>query len=277
MNRDLRPSPIIIFGAARSGTTYLVQLLNAHPEVYVTNEARIFMWVHQSLSVLTADELAVFEHRGDFVAHLKEEYPRLIRRFYGKLTTRRYWGDKSPYYAGPCPHPGCLDTIASLFPDARFIHIVRDARDVITSFLRMRHPDGKPWTDFPGAHAFWNNDVQNAADFNARRNPAHYFELRYEDLVKNDLEWARRIFAFLDVPFHSAVRKFCRVQAKGRTPFSGPTRDLGLGVNRSDWETSFTPEQRLATLELVGRHLVRFGYETEDSLKGIRRRLSDLC
>jgi hypothetical protein len=46
--------PIVVFGAPRSGTTYLEQILNAHPAVFISHETRVFAWLHHAL-VLTQD------------------------------------------------------------------------------------------------------------------------------------------------------------------------------------------------------------------------------
>src|SRR5262245_51327649 len=119
-------SPIIIYGAPRSGTTYLCEILNHHPDVFISGESRVFLWVQASLNNLTQRSELLWYGRKVFVEHLRKQYPELIRGFYQELSPgAKYWGDKYPHYAAPV-HRGCLETIRALFPSAKFIHIIRD-------------------------------------------------------------------------------------------------------------------------------------------------------
>jgi hypothetical protein len=263
--------PIIVYGAPRSGTTYLTNTLKQHPEVFISHETRVFVWAHESLNVLTQNPQALLTSRGKFVEHLREAYPKLIRDFYLKLAPRaRYWGDKNPHYAAP-NYGGCLDTIATLFPGTRFIHIIRDGRDVVTSLLR------REWGSFENSHSRWQGHVDTGSAFGASQPSDRYFELRYEDLVHDDVGVARRLFDFLGISMHPDVVKFCKAQQEERTPLSGPTRDLSVGAATSYWEELLAPDQRLFSLELLGGHLVRYGYETEASLAKAKQDLARIC
>ncbi len=71
--------PIIVFGAPRSGTTYLTMLLNSHPEVFISQEIRLFVWLHQAVQVLPQDFRYVHNSREAFVAHLRLSFPDLVR------------------------------------------------------------------------------------------------------------------------------------------------------------------------------------------------------
>jgi hypothetical protein len=255
----MEPSPIIIYGAARSGTTYLTHLLNSHPEVFITDESRLFAWVHQSLAVLPANDNLVRHQKTEFTGHLRANYPELIREFYRKLRPdARYWGDKNPHYAAPSNH-GCLETITELFAGARFIHIIRDGRDVVASALRGN------WRDFDGVHRMWTSHVDIGCAF-GRQRPEQYFELRYEDLIRDDLGLARKIFEFLSISLAPQVVAFCEQQRVKRTPYCNPKRDIVADVTVSEWKIAFTTVQRRRSLELLGSHLVTYGYETEQSL-----------
>lgn len=269
-----RTSPIIIYGAPRSGTTYLNSILNQHPQVFITHETRLFAWAHQSLAELTQRNQYVLGHRARFVDHLRETYPGLIRDFYKKLRpSARYWGDKNPHYASN-NNAGCLETIQMLYPETRFIHIIRDGRDVVNSLLRQRTKQGKPWANFESAHRIWKTHVDRGCAFGRSQPPDRYFELRYEDLIEDDLGLARRLFDFLDIEIHPRVVEFCQKQQQERTPFSKPV-SLAAGTQTTDGQANgLTPEQRLYSIETIGEHLVRHGYETEASLAQARRELA---
>ena len=87
--------PIIVYGAPRSGTPYVEQLLNAHPEVFISREMRGFAWLRRALA-LTQDREMIANHRAEFVEHLRGAFPQMMRDFYRTLApAARYWGDRS--------------------------------------------------------------------------------------------------------------------------------------------------------------------------------------
>lgn len=265
--------PIIVYGAPRSGTTYLEQLLNSHPDVFVSHETRIFAWLHHALA-LTQDERLIANEREAVVEHLRVAFPQVIRDLYRKLAPgARYWGDKNPHYAAPY-NDGCLPLIDELFPHSRFIHIIRDGREVATSLTQKRTDNGYPWVGFEEAHRVWRRHVRLGKAFGRALPANRYYELRYEDLVANDTAQAREVFSFLGIDFHPAVEAFCQRQEAERTPFMGPTRDLRRGVATSNWKTIFSLEEQLRSLDLIGRALVRYGYETKESLAELREQIT---
>jgi hypothetical protein len=265
VSAELAPDPIVVFGAPRSGTTYLEKILNSHPAVFISHETRVFAWLHRALA-LTEDDLLVLSHRDAFVENLRAALPEVIREFYRTLAPGvRFWGDKNPHYADHRVR-GCLDTIAELFPGSRFIHIIRDGRDVVTSLRRKR------WVTFEEAHATWKWGVDLGRKFGHRLPSDRYIELRYEDLVADEIALASEIFEFLGLELHPEVEAFCRAQREERTPFKGPTRDLSKGATVSDWADTFSLEEQARSLELIGQDLVWYGYETQESLARLRAR-----
>lgn len=63
MDPRQHPSPLIVFGAPRSGTTYLNGILNRHPQVFIAHETRLFAWLHRACRTLTRDEHLLLNHR----------------------------------------------------------------------------------------------------------------------------------------------------------------------------------------------------------------------
>ena len=260
----IRP-PIVILGAPRSGTTYLNRIVNEHPGVFVTHESRIFVWAHRALAMID-DPQVVLSHREQIRDHLERELPGLIRDFYRSLRPQiEHWGDKNPHYASPVDR-GCPRTIERLYPGALFIHVLRDGRDVVTSLTRKTSPDGDPWAPFEMAHDVWNSHITIGHELGAELPEDQFCEIRYEDLIADDVGVARSVFDFLGIEIHDSVISFCEAQQRERTPLSGPTRDLSKGAGESDWHSVFTAEERRRSLELLGENLVRFGYLTEAAL-----------
>lgn len=261
MASEINSNPVIIYGAARSGTTYLTHLINTHPDIFISDETRIFVWAHRAIHKLPMHETAFFRMRDDFQGYLREAFPALISGFYAKMFPgRRYWGDKNPHYVAD-ENEGCLETILDLFPDARFIHIIRDGRDVVCSGLRG------VWKDFDAVHQMWTSHVNRGCDFGRRLPADRYFELRYEDLIRDDMGVARQILTFLGIEMHKSVVNWCLRQREKRIPLCVPTRDIVEDVTSSDWSVFLSPEQRVRSLELIGRELVRYGYESASSFR----------
>jgi hypothetical protein len=266
----MEESPIIIYGAPRSGTTYVQMILNHQPDLFISLEIRLFAWLHRTLKVTSQQEEFLFQDREKVVAHFRAAYPDLVRDFYRKLAPRaRYWGDKNPHYASSV-NRGCLETIVELFPGARFIHVIRDGRDVACSLVRKR------WAKFDAAHQLWIDHIDIGTAFGATQTPKTYFELRYEELVRDDVAMMQRVFDFLDIEMDPGVKDAClRQQDKRTIVASGATRDLSRGVAASEWSTTFTPPQQRQSLELVGKHLVKYGYETEESLARLQQEIGE--
>ncbi|MDQ3103060.1 MAG: sulfotransferase [Actinomycetota bacterium] len=235
-------------------------MLNAHPMVHITNEARVFAWAHHALKSLDHQQIALAE-RPEFESYLRRELAVLLRGYYRERWSHTsVWGDKNPHYAAP-GHGDLLGTVVDLFPSARFIHVIRDGRDVVASLVQMRHPGGDPWTSFEEAHYVWNSHVTYARDFAINASPGTVLEVRYEELVADDLLLAERMCDFLGLECHSKVAQFCEEQQRGRTPLSDPTRDLSGGASHSDWERIVSERgRRDESLELLRENLIRFGY-----------------
>ncbi len=121
---------------------------------------------------------------------------RAFYRAYAKRQGKPRWGDKSPGYA---LH---LRKIARLLPEAHFVHLIRDGRDVRLSQLRRGHnPPGA------GKHARrWKRRVQTARRQGAQVD--HYMELRYEELIADPEPELRRICEFVGLAFDPAMLSY---------------------------------------------------------------------
>ncbi len=254
----MRDGPVVIFGAPRSGTTYLNAILNEQPGVFITHETRVFAWLHHTFQLTKDRPDLVLGHGDEFREYVGSALAGDIRDFYRSLRPRCFvWGDKNPHYVSS-DNRGCLDTVATLYPEAKFIHIMRDGRDVVTSLVRKTKPDGTHWIDFDGAHRVWVSHVANAREFGARH-ANQYFELKYEDLVGDSTGLAHQVFEFLEWKMGERVEAFCRSQDQERTPLSQPTRSLDDPLS-SEWSSTFDPDQQTRSMDLLRDRLTELGY-----------------
>ena len=150
--------PLFVLGPPRSGTTLVAKLLNAHPQVLVTNETRIVTFFQHAFRDLpTGDRGGLHcarEHGGEVVAALREHGRAITELAYQKIAVAqnkksvRYWGDKNPHVSS------MLDVVDEWFPSAMFVAVRRDPRDIICSILELwarmdlvpaRDPDAARW------------------------------------------------------------------------------------------------------------------------------------
>jgi len=152
-----------------------------------------------------------------------------------------------------------IDNIKADIPDALFVHIIRDGRDVALSLSRMG--GFNPWNREPKGllptALYWEWMVRKGRQ-HGHRIPADYMEVRYEELVSDPRATLDKLGKFLD---HDLDYTRIRNASLGRirepnSSFSG--EDVGNSVNR--WRTRLS-DSELASLEAtIGSYLDELGY-----------------
>lgn len=200
------PAPFIV-GMPRSGTTLLRIILDSHPTLAIPSETVFIPAALRQYAGhnLTRERfytlLAECPWWGDFHLDNAEFRARLnrvepfsvsdgIRCFYQTYAERfgkARWGDKTPAYNL------CMSTIDRFLPEAHFIHLIRDGRDVALSnnargaALIVEHA------------ANWRDSILETR--RQSRICKHYIEVRYEDLVGDTTNEIKRICRFLGLKF----------------------------------------------------------------------------
>ncbi len=157
----------------------------------------------------------------------------------------RLWGDKSPSYLNH------LELITSLFPTARIIHIVRDARDYCVSMKRA-------WNKAPfRAAERWEHGVLAARKFADRVGPRVCLEIRYEDMTEQPETTLREVCSFLGIKFIDDMIRLERpVENIGNTR----GRNTIVAGNQGHWKHLMEPRE-IARIEGLAWHgMNAFGY-----------------
>jgi hypothetical protein len=126
---------------------------------------------------------------------------RAIYWSYADSRGKARYGDKTPSYMQE------LDLLERVFPDAQYVHLVRDGRDTALSFLGMRRRPRFNLARPRGLASFasqWTLEVEGAREL-GRRIPERYHELRYEDLVREPQAELERVSEFLGLGFEPAM------------------------------------------------------------------------
>jgi Sulfotransferase family len=208
------PSPFVV-GVPRSGTTLLRLMLDAHPELTIPPETHFIPSVIRALRRGgSADRVAdrITQHRrwADFgldAGELRERIRALdpleagpaIRAFYELYAERQAkprWGDKTPGYATK------MRRIAKALPEARFVHVIRDGRDVVASQARR----ARRQLPVDVAARRWKRRVISTR--NRAKGVDHYAEVRYEELVGDTEATLRRVCALVELPFDEAMLSY---------------------------------------------------------------------
>ena len=183
---DPSEQPIFVFGMPRSGTTLVEQILAAHPSVAGAGEIQVF------------DELVRANPPISSTAPADETRPILaeLGRQYVAETTRL--ADGRPHVVDKTPLNFLYAPLLSLsLPNARMIHVRRDAIDTCWSCYTTLFSDNLPFTyDLAELGRYYREYEKLMEAWRRVLPPDRFLEVRYEDVV-NDLEaQARRIVEF---------------------------------------------------------------------------------
>ncbi|MGI8727730.1 MAG: sulfotransferase family protein [Solirubrobacterales bacterium] len=214
---DLPPVPFIV-GVGRSGTTMLRLMLDAHPELAIPPETHFVPDLIDAISDGAPPEAAVrlmadVRQWGDLHISTEEVLERFraleefeaasaLRAFYGIYLERQdkpRWGEKTPAYVRK------MRKISQALPEARFIHVIRDGRDVALSRWKRTLGDGERTPAGQVAEG-WRRRIRRAQKHGAKLD--HYLELRYEDLVTDTEPNLRRICEFIELDWDPSILRY---------------------------------------------------------------------
>ena len=279
-------SPFFIVGFPRGGSTLLRTILSRHRKVFIPPENGAYRKMirafalhrKRSWETVVSAVLREFSTGYEFsywkmdlqalektanVLPMEERtlagLINLIYREYGLIHApgKSQWGDKT--VPGNAAHLWKVDLI---FPDSKYIHLVRDGRDSVASCVKAGFFD----QDYTHAAYRWKDTVRECRKF-ARKinNKNKFFEIKYEDLVSSSKEKVSALCEFL-----------------GLEPSQAMLGDQGVGENVSDvneiqhhenvkkpifsnsigkWKDQLPKSELHSVLRIIKKELALFGYE----------------
>lgn len=268
-------SPLVVLGVRRSGTTLLRVILDRSPELALPDESYFVPQLAdrhgRAIDVEEfVDDLRRLPTLRDWDVPAEEVRARLrpgmslgeavaaVYETYAARQGKARWGDKTPMYMAHLP------LLERLFPQALYIHLIRDGRDACLSFLAM--PPGvvtEGWGHPRSAAGFacqWRTEVE-AAQALGRRAGGRYLEVRYEDLVARPAPVVERICAFAGLAFEPGMLEYAGAVDVSAKPHQQRLRQAPTPGVR-DWRGQM-PAGDVAAFEAVAGDLLRaLGYET---------------
>ena len=268
-----------VVGCGRSGTTLVRAILDSHPELAVTHESRFVPWMLANRSRferaggVDADRFVddLFSRRNvasrvdawdlgrdrvsaALAARPPADLPAAIRAVYELYAADRgkpRYGDKTPGYVLS------IDVIGRAFPEAGFVHVVRDGRDVA---LALRDVDFGPADLVQAAHT-WRAKVLGARAAARSVGPSRYVEVRYEDLVARPEDEIRKLCSFIELEFVPGMAEPHRRDG-GRDDLDG----LGRQDHHASLARPITPGLRDWRVQMAGSDVRRYDEVAADAL-----------
>lgn len=284
-------NPVFIIGNPRSGTTLLRVILNAHPDLVIPPECGFAMWLYPQFKNRDVSQKEVL---ADFIVELKKtrkfetwqidsqklflyliekppktyaELTHHIYNFYAlthNITPKR-WGDKNNFYLN------LIDEINEVFPEAQFIHIVRDGRDVAGSYIRLtkKQINSKYKPNLPDQidkiAKEWvtnNNKIESSLQ---KIETDRKIRVRHEDIILDFKNTIKSITDFLGMPYKHEMEDFGAAE-KAKEPdefmqwknkLYGRLDYSSVGIFKNDLQ----PDQISTFSNLAKEALARYGYE----------------
>ena len=274
--------PIFIVSSPRSGSTLLRLILDAHPRLAVPPPAWLFHYIYpylysygdlkiednlralvgDALETPTIKEWPLQPNVDEVVAEMNEpnfsELFGSLHRLYGRPLGKARWGEKSPrdsFY---------MAEIKSLYPDAQFIHILRDGRDVA---IDLSESILWPNTLYSGA-MMWKDFVLAIEDFAKELDVNSYLAVRYDELCANSEAVLRQICEFLGEEFREEMLAHYETQSTkdwGQAPVhSKTTRPINTDFVDM-YKTRIGNRDRRVLEGVIGDTLKKFDYPVEGS------------
>lgn len=196
---------IYIIGAPRSGTTWLHTLVGSHPQVATFAELNTFHSYIRPL-IQAWDREQMINETGKWkmglpLLYSKQERDDVISKFLEDLYARVASAKPGCTHILD-KHPGNtfeVDLVRQFFPHARFIHIIRDGREVARSLCRIHRDMGPTFGSATWDNACWQWHTYVQEGLRHRGQP-WYMEMRYEDLLASGEETLQQVFDFCDIP-----------------------------------------------------------------------------
>ena len=231
--------PIFVLGNPRSGTTLLRLLIASHPDFVIPPECGFAVWLRtQGWSwrpeyndepneidrfLVALNNCRKYETWNlpdkKVVEKIKlqrpQNYSELVACVYLAYAseykpTARFWGDKNNF------HMVHVNDIAEMFPQCRFVHIVRDVRDIACSYRELATLESSsPYrpnlpSNVESIAEQWNDNIEAVGkSFETIAANRRCF-VRYEDLVINPEATLSKLCEFLAVPFSEEMLDFHR-------------------------------------------------------------------
>jgi len=284
--------PFFIVGSDRSGTTMLRLMLNEHPDLHVPRETWFIIDLMNALplnspldneqknvayNIITqherwADlEIENVQLKNIIDALKTPSLQEIMDKIYLILTERedkKRWGDKTPEYIKD------IKRLHVVFPDAKFIHVIRDGRDVCISLLKKRWRGSM----VPSIARYWSEYVDAGARSGRKLPKEIYMEVTYESIVSDTEGKLKSICNFLEIEFNPCMLTFYKNAEKNIAPWEKGHHQKTMRAPKTEdlyrWKREASLTQILAFEAIAGETMDLVGQERR--YRGVTRILPSI-
>jgi len=275
---------LFIVGCARSGTKLLRRMIDAHPQIAIPPETHWITKPFERRQGVTPDGFVTPELVSRLLS--REKFTRMrigqdeleglvageepvpystfvasVFDLYGKGQGKRLVGDKTPSYLRHIP------TLHILWPQAKFVHIIRDGRDVCLSILNWKRGEriaGRfaPWSEDPVSTTalWWKWNVTLGREDGAPLGLDLYHEVHYETLISEPTSECETLCGFLNLPYDEGMLQFHERLPDPRFYVKQEMwRPIVTGLR--DWRAEMPAEDQERFEAVAGDLLQELGYE----------------
>ena len=267
---------IFVGGCPRSGTTLVQNMLDSHPDVFGGPEflhledlIRLRKILRRSISVGWID---LFCSHDDLDHHLRT----LIQNLFLPLADRQgctYMSEKSPM------NVLVLSELVELFPEANFIHVIRDPRAIVSSMKDVCARAKQKQTDIP----YFTANISSSIAYTSRcfkagfaavkKAPDKILTIVYESLVKDPEKESKNMCKFIGLAWNSQMMAPHEKKHLGEKAITSKSGEIWYDVktyyqkphdkNVEKWKKQLTPIQQVRITRAFKDYeeLRTFGYD----------------
>lgn len=262
--KSLVSDPIFIVGAARSGTTWVFDILSSHPLVCGVYESWLFTRDNGLGSLFTP---AHWPPRRSGLSSLLDRQALIeeVRGLSLRLMTRNldpgqiYLVEKSP------SHIYSMPLIHEIFPGARFIHVLRDGRDVAVSVRSASKSWVPQWKLSFGRSINTSGRAWKHAVLRARADSSelgdHFMEIRYENLKSDPERNIKALFDFCGIAITQSQLEITLRETDFAANYNPRESAFRRGGRVGDWKSRFSLLDALRFNLAAGDTLIELQYE----------------
>ena len=273
--------PVFIISSGRSGTTLMRSMLAAGGQIAIPAETQILHTLpikynatrSQGWDMQVRSIVASFESHHNFPlwqVNLADAYGKLLVLPENERSLARIihevnfayaaqafpesevWGDQSPL------HTFYLPTINRVFPMARYMHLLRDGRDVVSSMV-TRHGDDYLFE----AVLRWKTSLRRINQFRKGLSTDRFIEIRYENLVREPELTLQKVCDFIGIDYTQRMLDYWKLPTTIEHKIESFHENLGKPVFDSSigkWRERLTKQQQDYVMKHLAKELHHLGY-----------------